>query len=372
MPRTIYFSALLLLTALAVAAQPVRFYLGTYTDPTLSHGIYTGTLDSRTGQLSPLVLVATVTSPSFLALSPKQPVLYALTANGHGTVAAFSQASDGGLTPLNEVPSGSVDCHVSLDATGHTVFLASYGAGTVSAFALKPDGSVGRRTAFIQETGTGPNHVRQTQPHVHSLYHDPENRHVYACDLGTDHIYIFDYNPSTGGLTPANPPFATVPPGSGPRHLAWSLDGRFAYVNGEMGLNVTVFGRDPASGALTAIQTVPTLPPGADTKGVTTAEIVVHPSGRWLYVSNRGCGTIAVFALGGDGKLTWVQNAPAQVKVPRGFAVDPAGHWLLVGGQMDNIIAVLQIDPDTGKLAATDQTATVGAPVCVIFDTPAR
>ena len=372
MPRIIYYLALLLLTDLAATAQPFRFYLGTYTDPTLSHGIYTGTLDSRTGQLSPLVLVATLTSPSFLAMSPKQPVLYALTANAHGTVAAFRPAADGSLTPLNEVPSGSVGCHVSVDATGHTVFLASYGAGTVSAFALKADGSVGPRTAFIQETGTGPNHVRQTQPHVHSLYHDPENRHVYACDLGTDHVYIFDYNPATGGLTPATPPFATVPPGSGPRHLAWSLDGRFAYVNGEMGLNVTVFTRDPATGALTAVQTIPTLPPGSDLNGVTTAEIVLHPSGRWVYVSNRGCGTITVFARGEDGKLTYVQNAPAQVKVPRGFAVDPSGKWLLVGGQMDNKIAVLQIDPETGKLSATDQTAPVGAPVCVIFDASAQ
>ena len=137
-----------------------------------------------------------------------------------------------------------------------------------------------------------------------------------------------------------------------------------------MGLNVTVFSRDLATGALTAIQTIPTLPPGADTNGVTTAEILFHPSGRWLYVSNRGCGTIAVYSRGDDGKLTWVQNAPVPVGVPRGFGLDPSGKWLLAGGQLDNKIAVLKLDPDTGKLSATDQTAIVGAPVCVIFDTP--
>jgi len=363
--------AILILTGLSAVADPVRFYLGTYTENPLSKGIYTGTLDPQTGQLGPVTLAAKAVSPSFLALSPDRKIVYAAAEGGQGTVSAFRKEADGSLTLLNEVPSGSVDCHVSVDATGHTVFLASYGSGNVSAFSLKGDGSVGERTAFIQETGTGPNPVRQTQPHLHSMYHDPENRRVYACDLGTDHVYIFDYDPATGGLTPAHPPFAQVPPGSGPRHLAWSPDGRFAYVNGEMGLNVTVFSRDPATGALTAIQTLPTLPPGADTNGVTTAEILFHPSGRWLYVSNRGCGTIEVYSRGDDGKLTWVQNASVPVTVPRGFGLDPSGQWLLVGGQLDNKIAVLKIDPATGKLSATDQTATVGAPVCVIFDAPA-
>ena len=363
--------AILLLSGLSAVADPVRFYLGSYTENPLSKGIYTGTLDPQTGQLGPVTLAAKAVSPSFLAFSPDRKVVYAAAEGGQGTVSAFRKEADGSLTLLNEVPSGSVDCHVSVDATGHTLFLASYGSGNVSAFSLKDDGSVDHRTAFVQETGTGPNPVRQTQPHLHSMYHDPENRRVYACDLGTDHVYIFDYDPATSGLTPAQPPFATVPPGSGPRHLAWSPDGRFAYVNGEMGLNVTVFSRDPATGTLTAIQTIPTLPPGADTNGVTTAEILFHPSGRWLYVSNRGCGTIAVYARGEDGKLTWVQNASAQVMVPRGFGLDRSGKWLLVGGQSDNKIAVLKIDGATGKLSATDQTATVGAPVCVIFDTSA-
>jgi 6-phosphogluconolactonase len=357
-----------LLIAGSAPGGPARFYLGTYTDSPLSQGIYTGTLDTRTGQISPLELAARTKSPSFIALSPDRRFLYALTANSNGTVAAFHTTRDGHLTPLNELPSGSVGCHVSVDATGHTVFLASYGSGTVSAFQTKPDGSLDRRTAFRQLTGKGPNRWQQTQPHLHSMYADPLNRHVYACDLGTDHVWVYDFDAAAGTLTPANPPSVTVPPGSGPRHLALSPDGRFAYVNGEMGLNVTTFARNPVSGALTPLQTIPTLPPGAATTGVTTAEIFCHPSGRWLYVSNRGCGTIAVFAIGAEGTLTWLQDAPAQVKVPRGFGLDPAGHWLLVGGQQDNKIAVLKIDAETGRLSATGQTATVGAPVCVLFE----
>ena len=357
----------LLLAGGSALAEPVRFYLGTYTDTPLSAGIYSGTLDTRTGRLGPLELAARAKSPSFVALSPDRRSLYALTANGGGTVAAFRIAPDGRLTPLNELPSGSVGCHVSVDATGRTVFLASYNAGTVSAFQTKPDGSLDRRTAFHQFTGTGPNPQRQTQPHLHSMYADAANRHVYACDLGTDHVWVYDLNAAAGTLTPATPPAALVPPGSGPRHLAFSPDGRFAYVNGEMGLNVTTFAHDPETGALTALETVPTLPPGAATNGVTTAEIVVHPSGRWLYLSNRGCGTIAVYARGADGKLTWRQHAPAGVKVPRGFGLDPTGHWLIVGGQDDNKIVVLKIDEQTGELSATDQSAAVGAPVCVVF-----
>lgn len=358
---------LLLLCAGSVFAQPVRFYLGTYTDNPLSQGIYTGTLDTRTGRLSPPVLVAKAKSPTYLALSPDRRCLYALTANDTGTVAAFRLEPDGQLTPLNELACSNVCCHISVDATGRTVFLASYAGGNISAFQTRADGSLDRLTAFFQMTGSGPNPLRQTKPYLHSMYADPENRHVYACDLGTDHVWIYDFKPATGELTPASPSSASVPPGSGPRHLAFSPDGRFAYVNGEMGLNVTTFARNPANGALTFLQSQATLPPGADTNGVTTAEICCHPSGRWLYLSNRGCDTIAVYGIGADGKLTWRQDAPAQVKVPRGFALDPTGRWLVVGGQTDHRIAVLKVDDTTGKLSPTDQTAAVGAPVCVVF-----
>lgn len=366
------FLVLALLAGSTAMADPARFYLGTYTDHSSSQGIYTGTLDTRTGRLGPIELAAKAASPSFLALSPDEKFLYAAMETGGGSVGAFRVEADGRLVPLNTLPSDKGACHVSVDATGSNVFAANYTAGSAACFQTRPDGSLARRTALVQLTGSGPNPERQTHPYAHSMYPSPGNRFVYACDLGTDNVWVFDLDARNGALTPTNPPSGKVPPGSGPRHLALAPNGRFAYVNGEMGLNVTAFARNPDSGALTAIQTLPTLPAGVDTNGITTAEIFCHPSGKWLYVSNRdiahhGRDSIAVYAMGADGTLTWQQDAPAQVKVPRGFGIDPTGHWLIVGGQQDNKITVLKIDEATGKLSATDQSATVGAPVCVIF-----
>ena len=360
--------ALMLLAGGSVFAAPLRFYLGTYTDKPSSRGIYTGTIDADTGRLGALELAAATRSPNYLALAPDGKTLYAVTATNGGSVAAFRVERGGQLTWLNDLPSGSGGCFVSTDATGRSVFVANYGGGSVASFRAKPDGSLDRQISLLTQTGSGPNPQRQKQPHLHSIYTGPGNRRAYACDLGTDAIWIFNLNPADGSLSPANPPAAKVPPGSGPRHLAWHPNGRFAYVNGEMGLNVTVFELDPETGSLAAIQTVPTLPAGAATNGVTSAEIFCHPSGKWLYVSHRGADSLAVFAIGADGKLTWRQNVPAGVKVPRGFGLDPAGQWLIVAGQNDNRIAVFKIDPATGKLSATDQTATVGSPVCVVFE----
>jgi 6-phosphogluconolactonase len=361
-----------LLATNTAMAEPARFYLGTYTGNPLSHGIYTGTLETRTGRLGPIELAAEAASPSFLALSPDEKCLYASTGTGGGSIAAFRVDADSRLTQLNELPAGSGTCHVAVDATGSNVFAANYSAGSVACLQTRTDGSLNQRTALIQLTGSGPNPERQTHPYLHSMYPAPGNRCVYACDLGTDNVWVFDLDARSGTLAPARPPSGKVPPGSGPRHLAIHPDGRFVYVNGEMGMNVTAFTRNPDTGALTAMQTLSTLPAGADTNGMTTAEICCHPSGKWLYVSNRdvakhGRDSLAVFTVGGDGKLTRQQDMPAQVQVPRGFGIDPTGQWLLVGGQQDNKIVVLKIDGTTGKLSATDQSATVGAPVCVIF-----
>jgi len=356
----------------AALADPVRFYLGTYTGRTSSQGIYTGVLDSRTGKLGAIELAATAASPSFLALTPDEKFLYAAMEGGGGSVGAFRVEANGRLASLNTLPCDRGTCHVSVDATGSNVFAANYTAGSAACFQTGPDGSLLRRTARVSLTGSGPNPERQTHPYIHAMYAAPGNRVVYACDLGTDNVWIFNFDSPAGALSPTNPPSGKVPPGSGPRHLALSPDGRFAYVNGEMAMNVTAFARHPDTGALTAIQTLSTLPAGADTNGMTTAEILCHPAGKWLYVSNRdvagrGRDSLAVFAVGADGKLTWQQDAPARVKVPRGFGIDPTGQWLIVGGQQDNKITVLKIDEATGKLSATDQSASVGAPVCVIF-----
>jgi 6-phosphogluconolactonase len=349
-------------------ATEIPFYLGTYTNKPGSKGIYLGRLDTDTGKLSPLTLAAEATNPSFLAFSPNGKFLYAAMESRDSTVGAFRVGDDGGLTALNTQPSGGADaCHVWADSTGHNVLVANYGGGSIACFRTKSDGSLDGRTAFVQFTGSGPNPKRQTKPFGHCVCTDADSRFVYSCDLGTDNVWIFKFDSEKGTLTPAEPPAGKVPPGSGPRHLALHPNGRFAYVNNEMGLSVTAFARDTARGILTALQTLPTLPEGTPGEGATTAEIFCHPSGKWLYVSNRGHDSLTVYTIGDDGRLTWMENTPAQVKAPRSFAIDPSGHWMIVAGQSDNKIAVLKIDHATGRLEPTGQSAEVGAPACVVF-----
>jgi 6-phosphogluconolactonase len=354
-------------TATGLAAD-ATFYIGTYTKPGKSKGVYVSKLNTDTGKLGPVELAGEARSPSFVALSPGNKFLYASIEAGGGAVQAFAVKPDGKLTALNQQSTGGDGtCHVWVDATGNNVLAANYGGGSIAGFRVKDDGSLGERSAFVQFTGTGPNKGRQEKPHGHAIYTDAANKFVYSCDLGTDNVWIFRFDPAKGTLTPADPPSGKVPPGGGPRHLAIHPNGKFAYANNEMGLSVTAFARDAETGALTALQTIPTLPVGTPTEGVSTAEIFCHPSGKWLYVSNRGHDTIAIYAIATDGKLTHLGNAAAQVKVPRGFGIDPTGKWLIAGGQDDDRIAVLKIDPETGKLASTGESASVGAPVCIVF-----
>jgi len=350
-------------------AAEVRVFLGTYTNDQASKGVYTCMLDLTTGRLGPVKLAAEVKNPSYLALSPNGEFLYAAIEGDHqGAAAAFRVGSDGGLTLLNQQASGGAGtCHVSVDACGHHVFAANYGGGNISCFQTGPDGSLGERTALVQFPGSVPNPDHQTKPHAHFVCTDPSNRFVYSCDLGTDSIWIFKFDSKIGVIEPCKPGVATVPKGGGPRHLVFHPNGRYIYVNNEKGLSISVFERDAASGALSPIQVIPTLPEGTSRTGATTAEIACHPSGKWLYVSNRGDDTIATFGISPDGRLTWIGNAPAGVKMPRGFAIDPTGNWLIVAGQKDNKIAVLKIDPTTGKPGSTDQVTSIGSPVCVLF-----
>ncbi len=365
---------LMLFAGVTINAAPIRFYVGTYTDKSPSHGIYTGTLDSESGKLSPLELAAAAPNPNFLALAPDGKTLYANVATNGGSVAAFRVKPDGSLDWLNSLPSGNGGCHVSVDATGQNVFVANYSAGSLTGFRTQPDGRLEKPTVAIPFTGSGPNLKRQEKPHLHATYLSHDNRWFYACDLGTDNIWQYELNATNGELHPLQPASAKVPPGSGPRHLAFSPDGRFAFVNGEMGLDVTTFACDAATGALKPLKTVSLVSPDAMTNNLTSAEIFCHPNGRWLYVSIRdvagqGHDELVVFAIGRSGELQRIQNFPAGVKVARGFGIEPSGHWLIAGGQNDNRIIVVKIDSATGKLSATDQSAEVGAPVCVIFPT---
>ena len=363
---------LTVLLTLACAASAMcadaLFYIGTYTKSGKSRGVYVSRLDTATGKLGAVELAGEAPSPNFLALSPDGKFLYAAIEAAGGAVASFAVGAEGRLTKLNQQSTGGDGaCHVWVDATGRNVLAANYGGGSIACLRANADGSLGERSAFVQFEGSGPNPRRQQKPHGHAIYTDATNRFVHACDLGTDNVWTFRFDAAKGTLTPAEPPSGKVPPGGGPRHLAIHPGGKFAYVNNEMTLSVTAFSRDAETGALTPMQTLPSVPEGTPPAGISTAEIFCHPTGKWLYVSNRGHDTIAVYALAADGKMTWIENAPAQVKVPRGFGIDPSGRWLVAAGQNDDRIAVLKIDPATGRLTDTGQRAEVGSPVCILF-----
>jgi 6-phosphogluconolactonase len=368
-PFFLLLPALLAGSVLPAKAEVLPVYVGTYTDHSASHGIYRGTFDTASGRLGPFTLAVTARDPGFLAFGPGDRFLYAgLESAGHAAVASFAVKPDGSLAPLDVEPSGGEGtCFVSVDGAGRTLLAANYSAGSISAFRINPDGSLGARTALIPFHGSGPNLERQKGPHAHSIYVSPDQAFVYACDLGSDRVWIFRFDAARGTLSPNDPPSAPVPPGSGARHLVFSRDGRHVDVVNEMGNSVTVFARNPATGALTPLETVPTLLPGTLRAKVTSAEIALSSSDTRLYVSNRGCDTISVFAVDAAGEISLLQSVPAAVQVPRFFALDPTGRWLLVAGQKNSRIAVWQIDPATGKLIAPRQFAVLGAPVCLLF-----
>jgi 6-phosphogluconolactonase len=346
-----------------------RFYVGTYTGPGKADGIYTGVLDSDTGQLSQVTLAVKANNPGYLALAPDGAHLYAVTSDDGGSVEAFAIGKDGALAAMNHVSSqGAGPCHLSVDPSGRNVLAANYAGGTVACIRINGDGSLLSGTSKLAFQGSGPNPARQEKPHAHFISTDSTGQFVYACDLGTDHIWTYKFDAAAGTFGEQTPVQGTVPPGSGPRHLAFGSGQDFAYVNGEMGRNVTVFRRDKESGSLTPIQTLPLVPGEGPAAGITTAEVMRDPSGKWLYVSSRGDDIIAVFAIGADGRLTFVQDVPSLVKTPRGFGIDPSGHWLIAAGQDDGRIAVLAIDPKSGKLTGTAQEAKVPAAICVVFE----
>ncbi|MEO8207055.1 MAG: lactonase family protein, partial [Chthoniobacterales bacterium] len=269
--------------------QGSPFYVGTYTEPGKSKGIYACSLNVESGDLTLHSLVAEVPNPTWVTFSPNGKFLYSTQEVQDYAIRAFRIEGDGSLTALNsEFSKGNVGCHLLVDATGKNILTANYSSGSVDVVRLEEDGSLGKRTAFIKLTDAGPDPIRQTQSYAHGVFEDFENARIYVCDLGLDFIWIYNFDSEKGTLTPNTTPAGQVVPGSGPRHLARHSTGKFFYVNGEMGINITVFECNPADGALKSIQVLSTLPEGASGTGVTSAEVCLHPCERWLYVSNRG------------------------------------------------------------------------------------
>ncbi len=363
MPTLRLLASFLLFMNVAHAAEH-RLYFGTYTQDSPSQGIYTATLDSESGKLRHLRLAAEADNPNYLALSPDGETLYAAEKGSGGQVAAFHVEPDGYLTRLGvQSAQGQDPCHVSVDSRGCHVFAANYGSGSIAVFPVAAGGALEAASDSVAFTGSGPDPKRQAKPYAHSIYASRDHRFVYACDLGTDNIHIFKLEGDK--LTPLPP--ARVPPGSGARMLAFSGDERHAWVVNEMGLSVTTFLRDPATGALDPQQTLPLLPDGAPVENCKSAAIRPHPSGKWLYASTRGVDSLTAFSVDPDGQLTVVQNISAGVAKPRDFGPDPSGRWLVVAGQADDQVKVMEIDPATGTLASTPETLTVPKAVCVLF-----
>jgi len=366
----VLFALPVFIAAVSTAADTAEFYIGTYTQPGGSRGIQRGSLDTKTGALKLLGLAGEAKNPSFLAVHPNGKFLYAAIEEDGGAVSAFAVEKDGSLRHLNDESSkGSGNCFVIVDPSGRNVLAANYNSGSIASLPIREDGSVAPASAFMKHTGKGPDAARQDGPHAHAIY--VNGAFAYACDLGTDDVFVYHFDTAKGTLTPNDPPSAKVPPGGGPRHLAFHPKGGFAYVNNEMTSSVTVFAHDAAKGMLTALQTISTLPSGyADAAKNSTAEIFCHANGRFLYVSNRVHDSIAVFAIGDDGKLMPLQHEFSNVRIPRGFALSPDGGWLVVAGQDSNSLASHKVDPTTGKLTPADKISGVGMPVSVVFAPP--
>ena len=368
--------------ASGAAFQPAKgtlVYIGTYTNTT-SKGIYSSRLDLAKGTLSAPVLAVESSNPSFLAVHPTRDWLYAVNEIGtyegkpSGSVSAFSiNRETGALTPLNRQPSvGGGPAHLSVDHGGKNVLVANYGGGSIAVLPIGPDGSLKPSSAFVQHAGSSVNPDRQKEPHAHSINADSTDRFVYVSDLGLDKVMIYRLDAAKGTLVANDPAFAATAAGAGPRHFALHPKERFAYIINELQNSVTAFTRDPKTGGLTMLHTVSTLP--ADVKAppnYSTAELLVHPSGRFLYGSNRGHDSIAVFAIDqSSGRLTFVETVPTGGSAPRGFNIDPTGAYLIAGNQRSDSIVVFRIDRDSGKLTPTGSRIDVGAPVSLEFVSP--
>jgi 6-phosphogluconolactonase len=351
-------------------------YIGTYTTKTSSKGIYAYRFDAASGKLSAIGLAAESNDPSFVAVHPSGKYLYAVNEVGNfegrasGAVSAFAiDRKSGKLMFLNQVATrGAGPCHVSLDRTGKFVLVANYDGGSVSVFPVLGDGSLGNASGFTQHTGSGPNKERQEAPHAHWIGTSPDNRFALAVDLGLDEVMVYHFDASKGSLAPNDPPFAKVNPGAGPRHLAFQRDGEFAYVLAEMENAITVFAYSQERGSLSALQTVSTLP--KDYSGPKeAAEVVVHPSGKLLYASNRaGVDSIAAFSIDpAKGTLSLVGQYSTKGKTPRHFAIDPTGAFLLAANEESNNIIVFKINPATGVLTPTGKLVEAPSPVCITF-----
>ena len=348
-------------------------YVGTYTKET-SAGIYAFRFEPSTGRAEALGLAAEVREPSFLALHPNGDYIYAVSETddfdsaGSGSVISFAIDSESAqLTKLNVVSSGGGwPCHLSIDSSGRMLIVANYKGGNIASFPIDSDGTLGEAASFVQHVGSSV-HSRQGEPHAHSADFSADDRFAFFSDLGIDQVKVYRADTATATLTPHDPAHVDVAPGSGPRHFALHPSARFAYGINELASTVTVYAFDAEAGVLNPVQTASTLP--AEFQGENyTAEIRVHPSGRFVYATNRGHDSIAVFAVDeASGRLESRGQVSSGGNWPRSFVIEPNGAYLLAANQNSDNIVILRIDQETGALAATGAELAIDAPVCIVF-----
>jgi 6-phosphogluconolactonase len=358
-------------------------YVGTYTGPD-SKGIYLFRMrtknlrGSQDAFLEPLGLAAETPSPSFLAIDPRRRLLFAVNevdefdGQPGGAVSAFAIDPDTfKLKLINQQSTrGGGPCHLVLDPAGRHVIVANYGGGSVAVLPVAEDGALGPASDFIQHAGHGADADRQSGPHAHCITFSPDGKLVFVCDLGLDQVVAYKYDAAAGKLTPHDPPFTKLKAGAGPRHMAFTPDGRFAYVLNELNSTVTAFAYDASQGVLTEVQTLSTLPDGFDGEN-STAEIAVHPSGKFLYASNRGHDSVVLFEIdGAAGTLTYVEDQATGGRTPRHFALDPRGEHLIIANQSTNTLRVCRIDGKNGRLHPSPILTPAPSPVCTVLLPP--
>ncbi len=359
----------------AWSASDRMLYVGTYTAANGSKGIYQLRMSRDTGALSVVALAIETSNPSFLTLSGDERFLYAVNEVGEidgkktGGVSAFARdVSTGTLRLLGSQPTnGGAPCYVSIDRSGTCLMVANYTGGSVSAFPIRADGNIGPATSFIQHEGKGFDAQRQTGPHAHSIVADPGNRFALAADLGLDRVFAYSLDARAAKLSPKPAARGVLAPGAGPRHFVFHDNGRVVYVANELNSTLTAFRYDASSGALSELQTLPSV--GSPVTGQNApADIHLHPNGRFLYMSNRGQDTIAVFAIDdATAQLRPIEFVSTGGSWPRNFAIDPSGEFLLVANQRSDTITCFRIDRRSGRLTNTGQSVSVKAPVCIRF-----
>lgn len=354
-----------LLTLTTLHAEELTVWIGT--GGKTAKGIYRTTLDTATGKLEEPELVAEMPSTGFVILNKDKSRLYSLSGVGEGSVASFAITGDSSLASLNTQATGDGGAaHLCLDHTEKILFSAQYGGGSVTSYPILEDGSIGEKVSVIEHTGAGPNPQRQKAPHPHAVGVSPDNQFLLVPDLGIDQVMIHRIDHASSSIVPHGA--GVTIPGGGPRHFKFSNDGTKVYLLNELIASITTFAYDAKAGTMTTGATVSALPEGWNDLSNSAAEVRVHPTGRFVYSSNRGHDSIAVFKVDeATGDLTPIEHEPIRGATPRNFSLDPSGKWLIAAGQSSNTLSVFAIDPETGALAYTGNIVNCPAPICVTF-----